>query len=112
MRIRSLAIAALTAGLLPHSAGRAAQSSPATQHRPLPSSDSLRPTFVADEFASMVDRLPSLVEFLPELRACLLQCPNATLPDSRSFLYWQDAQFGLKPTIRINKKSWLARVFR
>lgn len=64
--------------------------------------DSQRPTFVADEFASMVDRLPSLVEFLPELRTYLLQYPNATLPNSRSFLYWQDAQFGLKPTIRIN----------
>lgn len=31
--------------------------------------DAARPTFVADEFASMVERLPALVEYLPELRA-------------------------------------------
>ena len=64
--------------------------------------DAERPTFVADEFKSMVDRIPSLAEYLPELRTYLLEYPKATLPDSSSFLYWQEAQFGLKPTIRIN----------
>jgi len=64
--------------------------------------DADRPTFVAREFASMIDRLPSLAEFLPDLRRYLLEFPTATLPNSESFLYWQEAQFGLKPTIRIN----------
>jgi hypothetical protein len=32
----------------------------------------------------------------------LLDYPKATLPNADSFLYWQDAKFGLKPTIRIN----------
>ena len=64
--------------------------------------DAERPTFVANEFASMVERLPALVEYLPELRTYLLDYPKATLPNSTSFLYWQEAQFGLKPTIRIN----------
>lgn len=64
--------------------------------------DNERPTFVADEFKSMVDRIPSLIEYLPELRTYLLEFPRATLPNSSSFLYWQEAQFGLKPTIRIN----------
>jgi hypothetical protein len=64
--------------------------------------DSERPTFVAKEFESMVDRLPELVEFLPEIRQYLLDFPKTTLPNSDSFLYWQEAQFGLKPTIRIN----------
>lgn len=64
--------------------------------------DAARPTFVADEFASMVERLPSLVEYLPELRAYLLQYPKAAPPNSSSFFYWQEARFGLKPTIRIN----------
>src|SRR5262245_22965917 len=64
--------------------------------------DGGRPTFVAMEFQSMVDRIPALVEFLPELKTYLLGYPKATLQDSTSFLYWQEAQFGLKPTIRVN----------
>jgi hypothetical protein len=64
--------------------------------------DSGRPTFVAQEFASMIDRMPSLVVYLPDLRKYLLDFPNATLPNSTSFLYWQEAKFGLKPTIRMN----------
>jgi len=64
--------------------------------------DAGRPTFVADEFKSMVARIPLFVDYLPGLRAYLLQFPNATLSNSSSFLYWQEAQFGLKPTIRIN----------
>lgn len=64
--------------------------------------DAERPTFVANEFKSMVDRIPSLMEYLPELRTYLIEYPKATLPNSSSFLYWQEAQFGLKPTIRIN----------
>ena len=64
--------------------------------------DADRPTFVANEFASMIDRLPALGEFLPDVRRYLLDFPNAVLPGSESFLYWQEAAFGLKPTIRIN----------
>lgn len=64
--------------------------------------DSSRPTFVGEEFKSMVDRMPSLTEYLPELKKYLLEFPKATLPKSHSFLYWQEAKFGLKPTIRIN----------
>jgi hypothetical protein len=64
--------------------------------------DSSRPTFVGEEFKSMVDRMPSLTEYLPDIRTYLLDFPKASLPNSYSFLYWQEAQFGLKPTIRIN----------
>jgi hypothetical protein len=64
--------------------------------------DSERPTFVAGEFAAMVERLQALTEFLPAIRRYLLEFPRATLPNSESFLYWQDVKFGLKPTIRIN----------
>jgi hypothetical protein len=64
--------------------------------------DSSRPTFVGHEFASMIDRIPSLTEYLPDLKRYLLEFPKATLPKSESFLYWQEAKFGLKPTIRIN----------
>jgi len=64
--------------------------------------DSDRPTFVGKEFASMVERLPELTEHLPELKAYLLGFPARTLPGATSFLYWQEAKFGLKPTIRVN----------
>jgi hypothetical protein len=64
--------------------------------------DSSRPTFVASEFKSMIDRLPELGEHLPELKAYLLGFPKVTIPNATSFLYWQEAKFGLKPTIRIN----------
>jgi hypothetical protein len=61
-----------------------------------------RPTFVAQEFAAIIDRLPALTDLLPQVRRYLLDYPRATLPGSEAFLYWQEADFGLKPTIRIN----------
>ena len=64
--------------------------------------DSSRPTFVGQEFTSMIERLPALTDFLPDIKAYLLNFPNAKLADSTSFLYWQEAQFGLKPTVRLN----------
>jgi hypothetical protein len=64
--------------------------------------DKDRPAFVASEFRSMIDRLPRLAGEWPDLRQYLLEYPEATLPDSSNFLYWQEVQFGLRPTIRIN----------
>jgi hypothetical protein len=64
--------------------------------------DKSRPTFVADEFKSMVDRMPELTTYLPELRRYLLDYPRATISGASEFLYWQEAIFGLKPTVRIN----------
>ncbi len=64
--------------------------------------DADRPTFVAREFATMVNGMPSLANYLTDLKAYLLDYPKVALPNADSFLYWQDARFGLKPTIRIN----------
>lgn len=64
--------------------------------------DAKNPTFVAKEFESMVARIPAMEEFTPDLRRYLLDFPRVTAPDTTSFLYWQEARFGLKPTIRIN----------
>jgi hypothetical protein len=64
--------------------------------------DNSRPTFVAGEFRSMVDQMPELTTYMPNMRRYLLDYPKATLPDSTSFLYWQETEFGLKPTIRIS----------
>jgi hypothetical protein len=71
--------------------------------------DSERPTFVADEFRDMIERMPALTEYLRDLKRYLLDFPQAQLPGSRSFLYWQEAKFGLKPTIRINHVVTLKR---
>ena len=59
------------------------------------------PVFVANEFRSMIERAPALVP-MPDLLRFLLEYPSATLEHSSDFFYWQEAQFGLKPTIRIN----------
>jgi hypothetical protein len=59
------------------------------------------PVFVANEFRSMIERAPSLAR-MPDLLEYLLNYPSARLESSTGFLYWQEAQFGLKPTIRIN----------
>jgi len=64
--------------------------------------DAAHPSFVAMEFKTMIDRMPELGEHLPDLKAYLLGYPKVTIPNATSFLYWQEAEFGLKPTIRIN----------
>jgi hypothetical protein len=64
--------------------------------------DRSRPTFVAREFREMIDRTPELSAYMPDLRRYLVGFPKTTIPDSTSFLYWQETQFGLKPTIRIS----------
>jgi hypothetical protein len=64
--------------------------------------DKSRPTFVAGEFRSMIDQMPELTTYIPDVRHYLLKYPNASLSNSTSFLYWQETEFGLKPTIRIS----------
>jgi hypothetical protein len=64
--------------------------------------DSSRPRFTADEFRSMIDQMPELTTYMPELRRYLLEYPKVTIPGATSLLYWQETEFGLKPTIRIN----------
>lgn len=39
---------------------------------------------------------------MPDLRRYLLGFPKVSLPGTTSFLYWQETDFGLKPTIRIS----------
>lgn len=63
--------------------------------------DGARPTFVAEEFRAMTAQMPELATYMPDLRRYLLEYPKVTLPGATSFLYWQETEFGLKPTIRI-----------
>jgi hypothetical protein len=39
---------------------------------------------------------------MPNMRQYLLEYPRVMIPDATSFLYWQETEFGLKPTIRIS----------
>jgi len=64
--------------------------------------DKSRPTFVAREFRAMTDGMPELTTYMPGLRQYLLEYPKVTIPGATSFLYWQETEFGLKPTIRIS----------
>lgn len=64
--------------------------------------DKSRPTFVAQEFRAMTEQMPELTTFMPNLRRYLLEFPRVTVPGATSFLYWQETDFGLKPTIRIS----------
>lgn len=64
--------------------------------------DNERPTSVAQEFRSMVDEMPELTTYMLDVRRYLLQYPKVQLPKATSFLYWQETEFGLKPTIRIS----------
>jgi hypothetical protein len=64
--------------------------------------DKDRPTFSADEFRALVDRLPRLAVEWPDLKQYLLHYPAATLSGSTDFMYWEEVRFGLRPTIRIN----------
>jgi hypothetical protein len=64
--------------------------------------DGARPTFVAQEFRAMIDQVPLLTAYMPNMRRYLLEYPRYPFPDATSFLYWQETEFGLKPTIRIS----------
>ena len=64
--------------------------------------DKSRPTFVAQEFRAMTDQMPELTTYMPNLRRYLQEFPRVSVPGATSFLYWQETDFGLKPTIRIS----------
>jgi hypothetical protein len=64
--------------------------------------DNEHPTFVAREFEELISGMPELVDYLPDVRRALLDYPKQTVEPTASFIYWQEADFGLKPVIRIN----------
>jgi hypothetical protein len=64
--------------------------------------DKSRPTSVAREFQLIVDQMPLLTASMPNMRRYLLEYPRVTIPGATSFIYWQETEFGLKPTIRIS----------
>ena len=64
--------------------------------------DAEHPTFVANEFRELVNAMPLLGEYIPDMRHYLLEYPKPPTQKTISFFYWQEAELGLKPTIRIS----------
>jgi len=65
--------------------------------------DAERPTFVEKEFEEMVQRASTLPSRLPQLMQFLLEYPKvANRAAFEDLFYWSVAEFGLKPTFRLN----------
>ena len=65
--------------------------------------DAERPTFVEKEFEEMVQRASTMPSRLPQLMQFLLEYPTvANRAAFEDFFYWSVAEFGLKPTFRLN----------
>ena len=64
--------------------------------------DKEHPARVAAQFETMVSRSAALPNMVPELRQYLLRYPDVDLPGADVFFYWENVNFGLKPTIRVN----------
>jgi hypothetical protein len=63
--------------------------------------DKSHPTAVAETFASMLQQMKAIPEYLPELEQYLLDYPKAPADEIKSEFYWEKVNFGLKPTLRI-----------
>lgn len=63
--------------------------------------DKNHPAAVAETFTSLIARLNGLPVYLPELNEYLLEYPNAKSDNVQAGFYWEEVNFGLKPTFRI-----------
>ena len=63
--------------------------------------DKNHPAAVAETFASLITRLSALPVYLPELNEYLLEYPKANSDNLQAGFYWEEVNFGLKPTFRI-----------
>lgn len=63
--------------------------------------DKSHPAAVAETFASLITRLSALPVYLPELNEYLLEYPKANSDNLQAGFYWEEVNFGLKPTFRI-----------
>jgi len=64
--------------------------------------DKEHPLHVVDQFESLLSMSADLTNYLPDLQHYLMGYPQAQLPNSENFFYWERVKFGLKPTLRIN----------
>jgi hypothetical protein len=64
--------------------------------------DQERPTFIGDEFVSMLENSSYLPEYLPGLNRYLLDYPDGRPPGAEEFFYWSKVNFGLHDTVQLN----------
>lgn len=57
---------------------------------------------VREQFADLTTRVNGLSKFMPSLNRHLLEYPEYQIPGAQNLFYWEDVEFGLKPTFRIN----------
>jgi hypothetical protein len=62
------------------------------------------PIHVAKQFSSLVESAKAFSLDLPALYAYILNYPKALLPNSSNLFYWENIEFGLKPTFRVNQQ--------
>ena len=60
------------------------------------------PLPVAEQFKSLLSRVESFPQYLPDLNRYLVDYPNSKPDGTQEFFYWEKVNFGLKPTIRLN----------
>jgi hypothetical protein len=63
--------------------------------------DKNHPAAVAETFETLITRLSALPMYLPELNEYLLEYPKAKSDKVQAGFYWEEVNFGLKPTFRI-----------
>ena len=63
--------------------------------------DKNHPVAVAETFETLITRLSALPVYLPELNEYLLEYPKAKSDKVQTGFYWEEVNFGLKPTFRI-----------
>jgi hypothetical protein len=63
--------------------------------------DKNHPAAVAETFEALIARLSALPVYLPELNEYLLDYPKAKSDKVQAGFYWEEVNFGLKPTFRI-----------
>lgn len=66
--------------------------------------DKNHPAAVAETFEALITRLSALPVYLPELNEYLLEYPKAKSDKVQAGFYWEEVNFGLKPTFRIVQK--------
>lgn len=64
--------------------------------------DQRRPVDVENVFRTVLGRAKDLPRYVPEFHRYLLEYPRNKPNDTWDFFYWEDVDFGLKPTFRIN----------
>ena len=63
--------------------------------------DKNHPAAVAETFETLITRLSALPVYLPELNEYLREYPKAKSDKVQAGFYWEEVNFGLKPTFRI-----------